>query len=213
MMNFSRLLWLLLCCPLWGNAAQVFEKQGNVFFKADNAEARQLTRLGQDSQPALSLDGQRIVFVRKRARSNPLIAEEESNDLWMMDANGEHARVLVSAHPDAEMEKSLTEFNNPLFGLDGSTVYFSCAAWATSNSIHRVNWLQGQPVFITDGNSLALVPSGKYAGYLIVFKHKYRKAGGADDAYWLVSPQGKDLRRIGDEEKHVQKFLRRIAPR
>lgn len=208
-----RIFWLLCCCSLGADAAQVFEKQGNVFFQPDTGAARQLTRLGQDSQPALSPDGQRIVFVRKRARSNPLIADEQSSDLWLMDANGEQAHVLVAAHPDAEMEKSLTEFNNPLFSLDGSAVYFSCAAWATSNSIHRVTWSQGQPVFITDGNSLSLVPRGKYAGYLLVFKHKYRKAGGADDAYWLVTPQGKDVRRIGDEEKHVQKFLRRYAPR
>ncbi len=207
-----RIFWLLCGCSLGVEAAEVFEKQGNVFFKPDNAEARQLTRLGQDSQPALSPDGSHIVFVRKQARSNPLIAEEQPSDLWMMDANGDHARVLVVTHPDAEMEKSLTEFNSPLFSLDGTTVYFSCAAWATSNAIHRVSWSQGKPVYVTDGNSLALVPSGKYAGYLLVLKHKYRRSGGADDAYWLVTPQGKDIRRIGDTEKQLQKFLRRFAP-
>lgn len=213
MMKIFRLFCLLLCWPLWGSAAQVFEKQGNLFFQPDSGAPRQLTHLGQDSQPALSPDGQRVVFVRKQARSNPLIADEQPSDLWVMDASGEHARVLVSAHPDTEMEKNLTEFNNPLFSLDGASVYFSCAAWVTSNAIHRVSWVQGQPVFITDGNSLALVPRGKYAGYLLVFKHKYRKSGGADDAYWLVTPQGKDVRRIGSEDQHVEKFLRRYAPR
>ncbi|MDD4963126.1 MAG: hypothetical protein PHI11_04300 [Gallionella sp.] len=198
------LLWL----SIQANAAQLIEKQGNVFIQADTGQVQQLTHLGQDSQPALSFDGKRIVFVRKQARSNPLIAEDQPNELWVMDATGGNARVLLSPHEDEDPYKNLTDFNHPLFSLDGAVVYFNCAAWVTSGAIHRVELSTQQTNFVTDGDSLDVVPAGKYQGYLIVYKHKYRKSGGANDAYWLVSPLGKEIRRIGTEEKHVTAFIR-----
>ncbi len=209
------LLGMLVFCVLstWANAAQVFEKQGNVFLQAETGGVKQLTRLGQDAQPVLSPDGKLIVFVRKLARSNPLIAEEQDNALWVMDATGENVRLLLSPHEDENPQKNLTDFSHPLFSLDGASLYFNCAAWVTSGAIHRWDWATQRPYFITDGDSLDIVPAGRYKGYLVVFKHKYRKSGGANDAYWLVSPQGKEIRRIGTEEKHVITFMRNSTPK
>lgn len=198
------LLWL----SIQANAAQLIEKQGNVFIQPDTGQVQQLTRLGQDSQPALSPDGKRIVFVRKQARSNPLIAEDQPNELWVMDATGGNARVLLSPHEDEDPRKNLTDFNHPLFSLDGAAVYFNCAAWVTSGAIHRTDFSTQQTNFITDGDSLAIVPAGKYQGYLIIYKHKYHKSGGANDAYWLVSPLGKEIRRISDRPEKVDAFIR-----
>jgi hypothetical protein len=210
---FRFFAFCLLCLSSGAYAAQVFEQQGNISIQEGSGQPRQLTRLGQDAQPALSLDGKHIVFVRKQVRSNPLIAEDQPNALWVMEVTGDNAHVLVSPHEDEDPRKNLTDFSHPLFSLDGTAVYFNCAAWVTSGAIHRVNLIQPQPQFITDGDSLDLVPAGKYVGYLIVYKHKYRKTGGANDAYWLVSPLGKEIRRIGAEEKNVQAFIRKFTPK
>lgn len=211
-----RLKIFAICCLLWsswGGAAQVVEQRGNIFIQDNSDKSRQVTRLGQDSQPALSPDGKRIVFVRKQARSNPLIAEDQPNELWVMDATGSNAHVLLSPHEDENPQKNLTDFNHPLFSLDGTAVYFNCAAWVTSGAIHRFEFTTQQTHFVTDGDSLDLVPTGKYQGYLLVYKHKYRKLGGSNDAYWLVSPLGKEIRRIGTEEKHVTAFIHNSLPK
>ncbi len=205
------LFYGLLGCWCLGSALadEILEKQGNLYWQTAQTAPRQLTRLGLDAQPALSPDGQRVVFVRRQASVNPLNATDAPTELWQVKLDGSQPQRLLAAREDSEPKNNLTDFSQPVFSLDGRSVYFNTAAWVTSGAIHRLDAGQTQPVFITDGDSIDLVDKGKYAGHLIVFKHKYRKNGGANDAYWLVSPQGREVRRIGADEAAVQDFLRR----
>jgi len=55
------------------------------------------------------------------------------------------------------------------------------------------------------------VPKGKYAGDLIVSKHRYRLAGGSYDWFWLVSPKGMELGPVGPVGANVTEFMRLFA--
>jgi hypothetical protein len=63
-----------------------------------------------------------------------------------------------------------------------------------------VNRVTHQLHLITRGNSLEVIPVGKYKNYLIVQRHKYFLAGGSYDWYWLINSQGKEIDPIGEED-------------
>lgn len=202
MLKIFAVLWLYFICLSFASAGQVSEKQGNIYYDSGQGKIRQLSNSGKDSQPALSPDGKQVVFVRD--------AGNEETELWLMDISGSNARAIVLNHEDQDVKKNLTEINNPLFALDGKAVYFQTFAWATSNAIHIIDLSSNKQHFVTDGNSLELVPSGKYKAYLIVSKHKYYKdKDGSYDDYWLVSPKGKEIKSLGEEQEQVNAFIQR----
>lgn len=189
----KRLITLLLafiCLSSIAYAAQVTEKQGNIYY-----HNQQLTSSGKDSMAVLSPDDKQVVFVRDDA-------------LWLMDVTGNNAHAIVVSAENDDVKQHLTDLNNPRFSLDGKAVYFLSAAWVTSDAVHVVDLATHKQHFVTDGNSLALVPQGKYKGYLIVSKHKYHKSGGSYEDFWLVSPKGKAIKSLGEEQERVNAFLK-----
>lgn len=188
--RFITLLLTCICLSSLAYAAQVTEKQGNIYY--DN---QQLTSSGKDSMAVLSPDDKQVVFVRDDA-------------LWLMDVSGNNAHAIVVSAENDDVKQHLTDLNNPRFSLDGKAVYFLSAAWAISNAVHVVDLTTHKQHFVTDGNSLELVPTGKYKGYLIVSKHKYHQGGGSYEDFWLVSPKGKAIKSLGEEEERVNAFLK-----
>lgn len=153
-----------------------------------------------DSPPVMSPDGTQQVFIRE--------LPNQRNELWIKNTSGDNAHALVQTHEAEDVQQNLSEFNNPLFALNGKAVYFLTSAWATSNAVHVIDLTTHKQRFVTDGNSLELVPHGKYKGYLIVSKHKYHEnEGGSYEDYWLVSPQGKDIKSLGEERKQVDALI------
>jgi dipeptidyl aminopeptidase/acylaminoacyl peptidase len=190
------LFFSFICLPSLIYAAQVSEIQGNIFY-----DSQQLTSSGKDRQPVLSPDGQTIAFVRE--------VDNQTTELWLMDASGNNARAIVLNHEDEDIKKHLSELNNPLFALNSKAVYFQSAAWAVSGTIHIIDLITNKEHFVTDGNSLELVPSGKYKGYLIVTKHKYyKKMDGSYEGFCLVSPKGKEIKSFGENQERVNAFIR-----
>ena len=169
-------------------AASVKETKGNIYYVADTGKVHQLTTSGADKSPQLSPDGKTIVFVRSNSDgSDPDYAPD---DIWLMDTSGKNQRVAVKAHPASKPEDTLSGLSTPTFTPDGKLIYFVSAAWATSDAVHVLDIKTGKTGFLSDGNTFKLVPSGKYAGYLILSKHKYFAGGGTYDFYWLISPLG-----------------------
>jgi Tol biopolymer transport system component len=189
------LLFSFAYLPALGFATPVSEKQGNIYY--DN---QQLTHSGKDSQAALSPDGKQLVFVRE--------IENQNTELWLMDVSGQNAHAIVQSQAHEDVKQNLTGFNNPVFSLDGKAIYFLTTAWATSDAVHSIDLNTYKQHFVTDGNSLELVPSGKYKGYLIVSEHKYHKEGGSYEDFWLVSPKGKAIKSLGEEQEQVDAFIR-----
>lgn len=188
--RFITLLLIFICLSSLAYAAQVTEKQGNIYYNN-----QQLTSSGKDNMAVLSPDDKQVVFVRDDA-------------LWLIDVTGNNAHAIVVSAENDDVKQHLTELNNPRFSLDSKAVYFLSAAWVTSNAVHVVDLTTHEQYFVTDGNSLELVPTGNYKGYLIVSKHKYHQGGGSYEDFWLVSPKGKAIKSLGEEQERVNAFLR-----
>jgi dipeptidyl aminopeptidase/acylaminoacyl peptidase len=187
-------------------AASVQINKGDVYYVADNGKVRQLTTSGVDRSPQLSPDGKTIVFVR--SEFDVSAPDYIPSNIWSMDTSGNNQRVLVNAHAASIPEDNLSGLDMPTFAPDGKLIYFISAAWTTSGAVHVLDVRIGKTWFLSPGNTLKMVPWGKYAGNLIVSKHKYFAGGGAYDFYWLISPTGEEIMPIGDTEEQIDKFLR-----
>jgi len=90
------------------------------------------------------------------------------------------------------------------FSPDGRRLYFVSSAWATSGAVHVIDLATRKERFFTDGSSLEIVPNGEYRGCLLIQKHKYFIGGGADDGFWLVKPDGKEVGPVGEDTENFR---------
>ncbi|PCE27994.1 hypothetical protein BWP39_05680 [Paraburkholderia acidicola] len=201
-------LLLAMCAAPHAYAASVKVDRGNIIMIDDAGSARPLTAGGLDSDPVLSPDHLSIVFVRRTPHRmvNTASGAESADEAWVMHIDGTAQRRLVEGAGAEDPKRTLAAFSSPIFSPDGQTVYFMSVAWVTSSSIHSVELSSGKERFVTDGNSLEIVPAGKYRGDLVVNKHKYWLASGSYDWYWLVSPTGKEIAPIGPGDESIEEF-------
>ncbi|WP_224369574.1 TolB family protein [Hyalangium versicolor] len=196
------LLVFLFALSAQARSPTVTEEKGNLVWVESNGAKRQLTSLGQDSQPALSPDGKSLVFVRKGAgrKLESASGEVDANEIWWMDTAGGKPRRLVQSAASDDPKKFLGALQAPQFAPDGKTVFFLSAAWTTSNAVHKVDVATGKVQFIAAGNTLEVVPRGDHRGRLIVQVHKYFLGGGSYDWYWLLEPDGREVGAIGEDD-------------
>ncbi|HFF9779760.1 hypothetical protein [Serratia marcescens] len=127
---------------------------------------------------------------------------------------------ILGELPSSDIKKNIEGISNISIAPVTGSVYFITEAWATSGAVHmlpRDVWMKtlesnkypsnDDIKYITDGNYVQVIETGKYAGNLIVSKHKYRDGGGSYDPYYLVSSSGKEVKEIGDSKEQVDSFL------
>lgn len=193
------LLMAALATPLGAAAADVTARDGNLYYRDGQGPERQLTHDGNNILPALSPDGQWLAFAHTSLPAGGDYSTETS-ELWLMRTDGSGKRRLTTATASDSPERDLSWAGHPAFSPDGGTLYFTARAWATSDAIHALELASGKQQFLCDGNSLHVIAAGRLAGQLIVEKHKYPPNGPAYDVQWLVSPQGREIRRLREAE-------------
>ncbi|MDD4945586.1 MAG: hypothetical protein PHQ73_01720 [Gallionella sp.] len=193
------LLLAALTNPLAAAAANVAAHDGDLYYRDGHQAERRLTHDGGNEQPALSPDGQWLAFVHVFPPAGGDDSAETS-ELWLMRADGSGRRRLTAVAASDDPQGDLSRVSNPAFSPDGGTLYFMARAWATSDAIHAVELASGKQRFLCDGNSLDVITAGRLTGHLIVEKHKYPSNGPAYDAQWLISPQGREIRRLREAE-------------
>ena len=186
-------------------------KDGNVFSKAKDGSAIQITSSGLDSDPSLSVDTKLVVFVRRTPESKIFTGagSMDTNELWVADTKaGEAAhRVLVGHAETPDSDKlSLAGFSLPKFSTDARRVYFLAQIAATSEHLFMLDLRSQQVHFICRALAVEVLHSGKYAGFLIVLKDIPRVMPGHVCRYWLLNPDGKDVGEIGEKESDVRAF-------
>lgn len=190
-------------------AQRVSTQAGNLFYHApDDAAPRQLTRAGLDRDAVLSPDGRTVAFIRGTPGDSvdAVAGPEEATSLWTVGVDGGGARMHVTGRTAEVAGDMLAALQAPRFSPDGRRIYFLSAAWATSGAVHVLDLSTGTERFLVAGNSLDVVPSGQYAGFLMVSQHRYFLAGGAYDWYWLFSPDGSEVGPIGEDERALDEF-------
>jgi hypothetical protein len=195
-------------------AQSVTLQDGNVFYRASASEApRQLTRTGLDRDAVLSPDGRTIAFIRGTPGDSVdvVAGPEEATSLWTLGVNGAGERMHVTGRTAEVAGQMLAALKAPRFSPDGRRIYFLSRAWATSDAVHVLDLSTGSERFLVAGNSLDVVPSGEYAGFLMVSQHRYFLAGGSYDWYWLFSPDGEEVDPIGEDESALDAFRGRFV--
>lgn len=186
-------------------AQSVLVRSGNIFFKAKNGKERQLTRSGHDGEPALSMDGKWVAFVREIAGkpdklSPTATTADYANELWLAASNGTTETRLVKYGTLSGKSGAISAIHQPQFFPDNHRIAFT-AAWAVvEGSVHIVDIQTKKLQFVSAGNSVEVVPAGEYQNHLIVQRHKYFLPGGSYDWYWLLDTKGQELGAIGEEE-------------
>ncbi|HEX2203112.1 MAG TPA: hypothetical protein VHG91_07430 [Longimicrobium sp.] len=192
------LLALLPLFPAPSAAQAVSAENGNVVYTAPGAPPRRLTSNRIDSDPALSPDGRWVVFVRRAAQSRVYRPGAPTHHLYRIGVDGSGLTHLLTGRPDTVPERSLSMLSSPAVSPDGRTVYFMAAGWVTSGAAHALELETGRTRFVAPANELRVVPTGEYAGHLVVQQHRYFVGGGAYDWYWLLTPEGKEVGPLGE---------------
>ena len=168
----------------------------------------QVTSLPQTGL-ARAPDG-RVAFIRPTP--NRVVATslggEQATELWIANADGTHARRLVSGHAADSLEHSLAALSSPQFSPDRHRIYFLSRAWVTSDAVHAVDVASGREWFIAPGNTLAIIPRGPLAGCLLVSQHRYRpNERGAYDWTWLLGSDGHEIALAASDSADVDRRL------
>jgi WD40 repeat protein len=185
--------------PIWKRGAAV-EKNGNIWFTEADGNRLQLTDSGIDGSPVVSLDGQKIAFVRKTQGQlvDAGFGGVEANEIWIMDVKQGQSRMLVRGAKDFAGKGPLALLHDPHFSPEGDRLYFS-GNQGTTGAVYAADLRTGAPKFISPGNSIVdVIPMGTFRAYLIVLKHKYLPEGGSYDWFWLVKPDGTEVAPLGD---------------
>lgn len=196
----AALTFALLFTPEARAQKVVADKKGNIYYTDAAGKRTRLTNEGKDSDPCLSPTKRKFVYVHRVAGKNISsgAGDVEPTELRLMDVDGEHESVLVRSAEGEKPEDILAAFTSPTWSPDGQTIYFSSAAWATSNAVHAYDTATGTVRYVMPGNGPLVVPSGEYKGDLLVEQHRYFLAGGSFDWYWLFEPGGKEIGPVGE---------------
>jgi TonB family protein len=183
------------------HAQSVVVQHGNLVYRNASGATDLLTETGADGNPVITPDGSLVAFTRLRPGDNPDLNDPNSgalSDVYVIRISDHALRKLVTAAHSKQPENELSGINALTVSPDGSTLYFKTAAWVTSGAIHAVPIQGGRERFVTSGNSIAVVQRGKYAGYLVASQHRYMDGHGSWDPYVLVSPEGKEIKVLGE---------------
>lgn len=181
--------------------SKVFCTNGNVVLSKVDGQQVRLIETGLDFDPVLSPDGKTVAFARRTPGKTIEAAfdPEDANEIWVIGADGTKARKVAEGRTSDDMRDVLTGLCKPAFAPDGKAVYFLSSAWVTSRAIHRVRLEDLTIAYVAPGNTLEVVQNGEYTGCLITRQHRYWLAGGSYNWYWLLTPEGKEVGPIGDE--------------
>lgn len=186
-------------------ASDLFEQNGKIFHRNERGEVQQVSAEQHNTNAVISPNQKWGAYIHAEEAT----PDDSAHEIWLVDMDTRASRMVVRSQTNDKPENNLTQLHNLKFSPDGRSLYFMTAAWATSGAVHQLDIATLQQHYVTDGNSLDIIPHGKYAGYLVVTKHIYLRGGGSVENYCLLKPNGRQVKCAGDSEKDKQHLLTR----
>jgi len=197
------------------SAQSVSERNGRIFFTDQNGVEKPITNGNLDSDPHLSFDKRQIVFVRQTPGQTAETGSGDVNktELWLAAVGGskEPKRIPIGGGfiEGPGLNIVIGGFSNPQFSPDATRIYFKAYAWATAFEIMMLDVPTGNTKPLFPGLGFEVIRTGKYRGFLIGTTDPLTKIHGRIVVYWLLDPNGKAVKRIGESEPDLIRFKRK----
>jgi Tol biopolymer transport system component len=197
----------LMCTAV---AASLREQGGDIFYVGDDGQSRQLTTSKNNGGAVLSPDGRKVAYLHIRPKAARDHALFRGNEIWLVDVAGGDMRRVVKTRVDSDSaEANLSQFNSLVFSVAGDRLYFLSEGSMEIDALHVLDISTGKQKYLTEGNSIFVIPSGRYVGYLIVEQQQYLAEGGHSNDYWLLTASGKEIKMVGKTRKLAMTFVER----
>jgi len=195
----------------------VSEQGGRIFFRDQSGVEKPITNGNLDSDPHLSFDTRQVVFVRQTPGQTVETGsgDVDKTELWIapVDGSKEPKRVLTGGDfiEEPNLNIVIAGFSNPQFSPDATWIYFKASAWATAFEIMMLDVPTGNTKPLFPGLEFEVIGTGKYRGFLIGTTDPLTGNRGRIRVYWLLDPNGKAVKRIGENESDLVRFKRRYG--
>jgi len=206
-------LFVVLCGANPVAAQEVTILESDVYFRpTSQASWRRVTNLG-DVRTAVPSPGIHLIaFVRNTPGDSVEtgMGKVVASELWVAGVDGSGARRLLHGRNATPSMRVLGDLANLVFSPDERQVFFTSAEAVTSLAVHAADIQSGTERFICPGTLKAVVPTGKYAGDIIVNQHRYFLLGGSYDWLWLITPNGKEVGPLGEAREDIDGIVAQL---
>lgn len=209
--TIRRCVMLAICVAVLAPGQSVETKSGNIFFTSRRGDIRQLTFSGMDSDPRLSINENKVIFVRKTTIPagfvEPTDMHPTRTQICIVSSSGnDNPRVIYDGIIIIGKTR-YTTFYEPALTVDERGVYLLIHYSVVEFGLVKLDLARGHARMISRALDWHFVISGNYAGCLVVQKRK-TYPDGISTLFWLLSPDGKEIGYVGQSEAEAQEFLK-----
>jgi TonB family protein len=175
----------------------VSEKDGRIWLKSADGRAVRLTTSGRDSEPWITPDRSKVLFVR----ADP--ADMFRTSVYSVDiATGKES--LLLGVPVRYEGRENDYIGGPRIDRDGRTLFVISKESVTEGALLAVDLASGIARYIAPTHSYDIIRCGEHSDDLLLYQRKISILRNIYYVYWLYSPRGEDLGIAGPDLMDTQ---------